>query len=82
MGPHEQQLAREARERGWRLRWRAEPVPSLPTLTRTELDIAEGRRLVTADGPLAVIHSAKATPRETLARIVLDELSRRGAQAA
>jgi hypothetical protein len=85
MGPLEQRLEREAGRMGWRLRWKREPSRAYPSLTCTELDIFDGKRLVTNGGPFAVIAGGRdpeavaARARETIAGMILNILLRRGA---
>lgn len=81
-GPVEQRLDKIAERMGWRLRWKAKPLPYTPALTMTELDIFAGKRLVTRDGPIWVSTIGKGNPREIIARRVIEYLRQSRARAA
>lgn len=82
MGPLEQQLGDLAKKRGWRLRWKSEPLAFARSLTCTELDIFKGRNLLTSDGPFWLIHGRDVSAREKIAGMVSGYPPRAGAQAA
>jgi hypothetical protein len=82
MGPLEQQLGKVAAQRGWRLRWKSEPLSHAQNLQCTELDIFKGAKLLTADNPFFTIHSRDVDARERVALMVSEYQSTRGRVAA
>jgi hypothetical protein len=71
-------LERIAAKQGWRLAWRSAPLGAAPNLICTELDIYQGRRMVTRDGPVFVMHGGNVDAFAIVAQMVLDALPRRG----
>jgi hypothetical protein len=71
-GRLEQQLDGVAKREGWKLVWNTEQMPALSCLSITTLRIYRGRHDVTKHGPVWVVHSAHAAPRETIADAVLN----------
>lgn len=71
MGPLEQELGRVARDRGWRLRWKSEPLVNAPRVVMTELDVFRGKRMLTDAAPYWVVTARTGNPRETIAVMVL-----------
>lgn len=69
-----ERLERFAKKHGWSFRWAVEPVPALPGMVCTSLDIREGKRLVTL-GPVTAIHHERTDRgREACAEAVIDAL--------
>lgn len=87
MGPLEEKLERVAKRVGWRLRWKSEALRYYPRQIEHNLDVFDGKRLVT-EQPACIItvggdpEERTKDAREKLAFKVLSALPRRGARAA
>lgn len=72
-----------ARAKQWRLRWKSGLLRFAPSLMCTELDVFLGRELLTAEGPLFLIHGQDVDAREVIAaRMLKNSSEREGALAA